>query len=201
MRWRLLLESGDAATNMAIDEALMRFGIPTVRFYRFKPSSVTIGYFQRVNSAVNLEEARKLGVKVVRRATGGGSVYHDEEGELTYSVVASESLFPKGFAESMRHICEGVVRTIRSFGLKAEFSGVNDVVVAGRKLSGSAQAREQGILLQHGTIMYATDLEKLASLLLAPKEKLSDKGVSSILERVTTISRELRRSVSFNEVL
>ncbi|MEM3619484.1 MAG: lipoate--protein ligase family protein, partial [Candidatus Korarchaeum sp.] len=163
MRWRLLLESGDAATNMAIDEALMRFGIPTIRFYRFSPSSVTIGYFQRVSSAVNLEEAMKGGVRVVRRITGGGSVYHDERGELTYSIVAPVELFPKGFAESMRYVCEGVVRTVRAFGLDAEFSGVNDVVVAGRKLSGSAQAREQGILLQHGTIMYATDLEKLAS--------------------------------------
>ncbi|MEM3930136.1 MAG: biotin/lipoate A/B protein ligase family protein, partial [Candidatus Korarchaeum sp.] len=174
MRWRLLLESGDAATNMAIDEALMRFGIPTIRFYRFSPSSVTIGYFQRVSSAVNLEEAMKGGVRVVRRITGGGSVYHDERGELTYSIVAPVELFPKGFAESMRYVCEGVVRTVRAFGLDAEFSGVNDVVVAGRKLSGSAQAREQGILLQHGTIMYATDLEKLASLLIAPKERLSD---------------------------
>lgn len=201
MRWRLLLESGDAATNMAVDEALMRFGTPTVRFYRFSPSSVTIGYFQRVSSAVNLDEVSRLGVKVVRRITGGGSVYHDENGELTYSVVAPEGFFPRGLAESMRYICEGVVRTVRAFGLGAEFSGVNDVVVARRKISGSAQAREHGILLQHGTIMYATDLERLASILAAPKEKLSDKGVSSILERVTTISRELKRVVSFDEVL
>lgn len=201
MRWRLLLEHGNAVKNMAIDEALMRFGIPTIRFYRFSPSAVTIGYFQRVASSVNLEEVRRAGVMVVRRITGGGSVYHDERGELTYSVVAPEDLFPRGFAGSMRHICEGVVRTVRSFGLEAEFSGVNDVVVAGKKLSGSAQAREHGVLLQHGTIMYATDLERLASLLSAPREKLAEKGIGSILERVTTISRELGRSVGFDEVL
>ncbi len=72
MRWRLLLEGGDAVLNMAIDEALMKFGIPTVRFYRFSPSAITIGYFQRVYSAVNLEEVRKANVRVVRRITGGG---------------------------------------------------------------------------------------------------------------------------------
>jgi Lipoate-protein ligase A len=66
MRWRLLLESGDAALNMAIDEALMRFGIPTVRFYRFSPSAITIGYFQRISSSVNLEEVRRANVRVVR---------------------------------------------------------------------------------------------------------------------------------------
>lgn len=201
MKWRLLLESGDAAFNMAVDEALMRFGTPTMRFYKFKPSAVTIGYFQRVISAVNLEEVKRLGVKVVRRITGGGSVYHDENGELTYSIVAPEDLFPRGFAESMRYICEGLVRTINVLGLKAEISGANDVTVAGKKVSGSAQARERGILLQHGTLMYATDLEKLARVLVAPREKLEDKGITSILDRVTTLSRELGRILSFEEIL
>lgn len=201
MRWRLLLESGDASFNMAVDEALMRFGTPTIRFYKFKPSAVTIGYFQRVSSAVNLEEARRLGVKVVRRITGGGSVYHDENGELTYSIIAPEELFPKGLAESMRYICEGVVRTVRALGLEARISGINDVTIGAKKVSGSAQAREHGVLLQHGTLMYATDLEKLASVLSAPREKLEDKGVTSILERVTTLSRELGRNLSFEEVL
>ena len=201
MRWRLLLESGDAVLNMAIDEALMRFGMPTVRFYKFSPSAITIGYFQRVASSVNLEEVRKANVRVIRRITGGGSVYHDENGELTYSVTGGEDLFPRGVLESMKYICEGVVRAIKILGAEAEFSGINDVLISNKKVSGSAQAREGGSLLQHGTIMYATDLERLASLLWAPREKLEDKGLKSILERVTTISREINRNLSFNEVL
>ncbi len=201
LRWRLLRIEGDAAYNMAVDEALLRSGIPTVRLYRFRPSAVTIGYFQRVESSVNLELARRLGIQVVRRPTGGGAVYHDERGELTYSVVGPQEFFPRDVRETFRFICRGVIDTIRMFGLEPEFAGVNDILVNGRKISGSAQTREGGMLLQHGTLMYATDLEMLARLITPPREKLADKGVGSVLERVTTLERELGRGVSFEEVL
>ncbi len=201
LRWRLLRIEGDAAYNMAVDEALLRSGIPTVRLYRFRPSAVTIGYFQRVESSVNLELARRLGIQVVRRPTGGGAVYHDERGELTYSVVGPQEFFPRDVRETFRFICRGVTDTIRMFGLEPEFAGVNDILVNGRKISGSAQTREGGMLLQHGTLMYATDLEMLARLITPPREKLADKGVGSVLERVTTLERELGRGVSFEEVL
>ncbi len=201
MRWRLLRLEGDAALNMAVDEALLRSRIPTVRFYRFKPSAVTIGYFQRVESSVNLKEAEMLGVSVVRRITGGGAVYHDERGELTYSVAGPLDLFPKDVRQSFRYLCEGVMGVVRRFGLEPQFAGVNDVLIGGRKVSGSAQTREGGALLQHGTIMYDTDLETLARLISPPREKLSDKGLGSVLERVTTISKELGRDVRFEEVL
>ncbi len=201
LRWRLLRIEGDAAYNMAVDEALLRSGIPTVRLYRFRPSAVTIGYFQRVESSVNLELARRLGIQVVRRPTGGGAVYHDERGELTYSVAGPQEFFPRDVRETFRFICRGVIDTIRMFGLEPEFAGVNDILVNGRKISGSAQTREGGMLLQHGTLMYATDLEMLARLITPPREKLADKGVGSVLERVTTLERELGRGVSFEEVL
>jgi len=201
VRWRLLRLEGDAAFNMAVDEALLRSRVPTVRFYRFRPSAVTIGYFQRVESSVNLKEAERLGVPVVRRITGGGAVYHDERGELTYSVAGPLDLFPKDVRESFRYLCEGVMGVVRRFGLEPQFAGVNDVLIGGRKVSGSAQTREGGVLLQHGTIMYATDLVTLARLISPPREKLSDKGVRSVLERVTTIGRELGREIGYEEVL
>jgi len=197
---RLLLISGDAAFNMALDELLLNLAPkigPTVRFYKFSPSAITIGYFQRVSETINLEEAGKLGIDFVRRATGGGAVYHDERGELTYSVVlpARESVL-----ESFKRICNGVVLTLRRMGIQAEFSPINDVVVNRRKISGSAQTRRSGFLLQHGTIMYGTNLDVMERVLLPPK-KLAQKGLSSIRERVTTAEIELGRKVSFDEVL
>lgn len=200
MRWRLLFVEGDAAFNMAVDEAILISGIPTVRLYRFLPSAVTIGYFQRVKSSVNLDEARRLGVQVVRRITGGGAVYHDARGELTYSVAGPEGLFPSDIRESFRYVCEGVMGAIRRLGLEPEFSGINDILIRGRKVSGSAQTRMKGHMLQHGTLMYATDLETLAKLISPPEEKLRGKGVRSVLERVTTIEKELGRRVSYEEV-
>ena len=188
-----------------MDEALLegvRRGVspPTLRLYAFTPSAVTMGRFQRAAEVVDLELADKLGVPVVRRITGGGAVYHDEFGEVTYSVTAPVDLFPGSILDSYRKICAGLVRAISSLGLEAEFVPVNDVVVGGKKISGSAQVRRGTALLQHGTLMYATDLDTLADLLRVPREKLAAHGVASIRERVTTLSIELGRQVSRAEV-
>ncbi|AMQ18677.1 lipoate--protein ligase family protein [Thermococcus peptonophilus] len=183
--------------QMAIDEAIMRARIEgkvpdTVRLYAFSPSSVTIGRFQSVVHDVNLEEAKKLGVPVVRRITGGGSVFHDEYGEITYSVVIGEDYHPalKNVEESYRYLAGPLVDALKELGLDAGFSGLNDIVANGKKISGSAQTRRRGVILQHGTFMYATRVEVLGRVLRVSKEKLKDKGVSSIWERVTTLERE-----------
>jgi len=183
--------------QMAIDEAIMRARIEgkvpdTVRLYTFSPSSVTIGRFQSVIHDVNLEEARRLGIPVVRRITGGGAVFHDEFGEITYSVVVGEDLHPalKNVESSYRYLAGPLVDALKGPGLEADFAGLNDIVANGKKISGSAQTRRKGVILQHGTFMYATRVDVLGKVLRVSKAKLADKGVSSIWERVTTLERE-----------
>ncbi|WP_297420788.1 biotin/lipoate A/B protein ligase family protein [Thermococcus sp.] len=183
--------------QMAIDEAIMHARIEgkapnTVRLYAFSPSSVTIGRFQSVVHDVNLDEARKLDIPVVRRITGGGSVFHDEFGEVTYSVVIGEDfhLALKNVESSYRYLAGPLVDALKELSLDADFSGLNDVTVNGKKISGSAQTRKKGVILQHGTFMYSTRVEVLGRVLRVSKLKLQDKGVSSIWERVTTLERE-----------
>ncbi len=183
--------------QMAIDEAIMRARIEgrvpdTVRLYVFRPSSITIGRFQSVRHDVNLEKCRELGIPVVRRITGGGSVFHDEFGEITYSVIAGEDIHPmlKNVESSYRYLAGPLVDALKELGLEAGFSGLNDIVANGKKISGSAQTRRKGVILQHGTFMYSTRLDVLVSVLRASKVKLKDKGVKSIWERVTTVERE-----------
>ncbi|WP_456452248.1 lipoate--protein ligase family protein [Thermococcus sp.] len=196
MRFIPLISAGPEV-QMAIDEAIMRARIEgkvpdTVRLYVFRPSSITIGRFQSVRHDVNLERCRELGIPVVRRITGGGSVFHDEFGEITYSVIAGEELHPalKNVEESYRHLAGPLVDALRELGLDAGFSGLNDIVANGKKISGSAQTRRRGVILQHGTFMYSTRLDILVSVLRASRVKLKDKGVRSIWERVTTVERE-----------
>ncbi len=205
-KWRLIINEGDVYWNMAFDEAMLLFRerglVPnTLRLYVFKPSAVTIGYFQRVFDAVNLDYLSSKGIPFTRRITGGGSVYHDEFGEVTYSVVASIDDISRDVLESYKIICSGLVYAIKRLGLSAEFKPINDVVIGGKKVSGSAQTRKKNTLLQHGTLMYNTDIAALANCLRAPKEKLAAHGVKSILERVTTLTRELNRVVSKDEVI
>jgi len=183
--------------QMAIDEAIMIARIEgkapdTVRLYAFSPSSVTIGRFQSVRHDVNLDEAKRLRIPVVRRITGGGSVFHDEFGEITYSVIVGENLHPalRNVETSYRYLAGPLVDALESLGLNAGFSGLNDIVANGKKISGSAQTRRKGVILQHGTFMYSTRLEILGKVLRVSRVKLADKGVSSIWERVTTLERE-----------
>ncbi len=204
--FRLIVGEWDPWMNMAIDEAVMYArgmgAVPdTVRLYVFSPSAVTIGYFQSLRSTVNIGLAKELGVPVVRRVSGGGAVYHDEFGEVTYSVVLPEDSVPRDFEESFRYLTEAVVRAARKLGLPADYVPLNDVVVEGRKISGQAQARKRGVVLQHGTFMYATNIDLLASLLTPPAAKLAEKGIASIKDRVITASQYLGRVVSKEEVI
>lgn len=205
--WRLVVDTGrDPYWNMAIDETLLHMReknlIPnTLRIYWFKPSSVTIGYFQKLTDSVDEDYAKAYSIPYTRRITGGGSVYHDENGELTYSVVASLDDFPRDPIERYKAVCSGLLKAIEYFGLRGEFKPINDVLINNKKVSGSAQTWRRNAFLQHGTFMYNTDLDKLAHVLRAPVEKLSSRGLASIRERVTTISIELGRTVSRDEAL
>lgn len=193
MKWRVIeMEACDAFTNMAIEEAAwegVRNGTspPTIRFYCYKPHAVSIGCFQSIRDEVNLEVCKNSGIDVVRRWTGGGAVYHDQE--ITYGVIAPLNLFPKKIIESYRLICGWLVRGLESLGIEAEFRPVNDILVGGKKISGSAQTRRGGVLLQHGTLLYDLDLATMFSALNVSREKISDKMIKSAEERVTCILR------------
>jgi lipoate-protein ligase A len=206
--WTLIrLDAHNAYMNMAIDEALLQFrfknAIPdTIRFYRWHPSAVSIGYFQSLNDEIDLETCRKLEVDFVRRITGGGAVFHDFEGEITYSFIVKEDnpIIPRDILKSYRVISSGLVEAFSILGLEAEFSGVNDIIVNRKKISGNAQTRKKGIVLQHGTILIDLDVRKMFQVLKVSQEKISDKQIKSVEERVTSIKRELGSMPRFEEV-
>ena len=205
--WRLIdLLVDSAPRQMALDEALarlrLRLGTPnTVRLYRWRPSAVSIGYFQSVEEEVNLEACQRFGVDVIRRITGGGAVFHDYNGEITYSLVAPEGdpRIPQDILESYRVICGAVVRGLAKLGVDAEFAPVNDIVAGGRKISGNAQTRRHGVVLQHGTILVDSDLKRMFQVLRVKDAKISDKLIKAVEERVTNLRRYLGREVGFQE--
>lgn len=195
MKWRVIgLESHDAYFNMAIDETLLerikeKKSPPTIRFYRWSPSAVSIGRFQSMAEEIDVEKCREMGVDYVRRITGGGAVYHDTNGEITYSIIAGETEFPKGIRESYKTICQSIIDGLANLGVGAEFAPINDILVEGKKISGNAQTRRNGVLLQHGTVLYSLNVKKMFTLLKVSKEKISDKMIKSVEERVTCVSK------------
>lgn len=207
MKWRLIVDEGrDPFWNMALDEAMLLLReqehIPnTVRLYYFKPSSITFGYFQRVREVINLDYVEENRIPYTRRITGGGAVYHDSNGEITYSVIALLEDFPRDVIERYKFICNALIEALRKYGLSPVFKPVNDIIVNNKKISGSAQTWRKKAFLQHGTLMYNTDLDVLAKCLRPPRVKLESHGVKSIRDRVTTLSLELGRNISRDEVI
>lgn len=196
MIWRVLeLKSFSCYENMAIDEAISE-GIsnktsePTIRFYKWNPSAVSIGRFQSMEEEVNIKNCDNLNVQYLRRITGGGAVFHDSEGELTYSIIGSEEFFPKGIRESYKEICGYLVKGLNRLGICASFAPINDIVVGNKKISGSAQSRKNKVLLQHGTILFNINIKKMFSVLNVSKEKISDKMIASVEERVTSVKNQ-----------
>ena len=191
----------DAFTNMALDEAIMervRTGesLPVIRFYGWQPSAVSIGFFQGIRDEANLAEARAAGVNVVRRQTGGGAVYHDQFGEVTYSIIGREDLFPRNILKSYQFICDDILFALQTLGVNARFVPINDILVGEQKISGSAQTRRNGVLLQHGTVLYNVDVERMFAILNVSQEKISDKLVKSVKKRVTCMSDLTKSSMS-----
>lgn len=206
--WRLIEDADlDACTNMAIDEAVLwarsQGLVPsTIRLYTWKPSAVSIGYFQSMDGEVDVEACKRLGVDLVRRITGGGAVYHAHGGEVTYSIVVDQrdKRIPKSFTESFRVLSQGLILGLRKIGVEASFQPINDIAVNGRKISGSAQTRRKEVLLQHGTVLVKSDIQTMFQVLRVSKEKISDKAIKAVEERVTTIHRETGREIGLSTV-
>jgi len=212
--WRLLkLEVGDAFTNMAVDEAILTAKIAgevpnTLRFYRWKPSAVSIGRFQDLFNEVHVENCRKHGVDIVRRITGGGAVYHDYDGEITYSVVVDGK--DLGYADmdliyAYKVICGGLIDAVKILGTTAEFNPLDpkqcpNIAIRGKKISGSAQSYKRGVLLQHGTFLVDIDHEKMFTFLKVPWAKTLIDVLEVSKKKLTSAKQELELKMSMEEV-
>jgi lipoyltransferase/lipoate-protein ligase len=205
-QWRLLQTGLNTAfSNMAVDRAILVENSegkipPTVRFYGWIPPAISIGYFQSVAEEIDVNACEKLGVDYVRRMTGGGAVFHDKE--LTYSIVIPESHpeIPKNIMKSYGRICGAVMKGLQHLGIKSEYAPINDIVTGGRKISGNAQTRKLETVLQHGTVLMDVDVDKMFSLLKVPNEKIKDKLIADVKQRVTSIKHLIGNEVSFKEV-
>ena len=194
-KWRVVkTEKRNGFENMALDEAVSEAVAKgespnTIRFFRWRPSTVTIGYFQSLREEVSVENCLARGFDVVRRITGGGAVYHDENGEITYSVIARADSFPKDLTETYKIIGQWIIDSLAELNLQAEFHPINDILVNNKKISGNAQTRRNGVMHQHGTILFDVDVDTMFSLLKVSDIKIKDKIIKTVKERVTSIKQ------------
>ncbi|MDR2068665.1 MAG: lipoate--protein ligase family protein [Spirochaetaceae bacterium] len=193
----------DGFYNMGLDEAVLE-GVsrdqspPTLRFYGWSPPAVSVGYFQGLEEEVDLAACKTRGVDVVRRISGGGAVFH--HAELTYSVIMADThpLAGKTIRESYEGLCAGIVEGLALLGVPARFAPINDIIAGDRKISGNAQTRRMGCVLQHGTVILDLDVDLMFELLRVPREKMKGRIIRDVKDRVTSLGA-LRPAVSLPE--
>jgi len=189
--WRLV-DSGlvPPAESAALDEAILEAHIAgevpnTLHFYIRSEPTISVGYFQKVAESVDLAECERRGVAIVRRKSGGSSVYTDR-GQLIYALVVHESDLPAERGDSFRLTCQAIADALRSFGVDAVYGPMNDVEVDGRKISGNAQFRGKGSVLQHGTVVVDTDVPNMDAVLKVSGSRRRD--LSRPSDRMTTLA-------------
>lgn len=206
----------NAVYNMALDELLMekvRDGeLPAVlRLYEWATPTLSLGYFQKVKKEIDLERVGTYGYEMVRRATGGRGVLHDKE--LTYSVVLPESYdgMPESVTESYRVISGGLLEGFKNLGLDAHFSVPQtkeerkeltnirssvcfdtpswyELVVEGKKIAGSAQTRQNGVVMQHGSILLDVDIDHLFDMFKYQNTRFKEKMKAAFKEKAVAIN-------------
>ncbi|MFB6123816.1 MAG: biotin/lipoate A/B protein ligase family protein [Haloferacaceae archaeon] len=204
--WRLVREEArPGPMQMALDEVAAETaaegGPRTLRVYRWRPSTLSLGYGQDPDT-IDWEACAAAGVSVTRRPTGGGAIYHDVDGDVSYSIVAPAADLPGDLLESYHRLCTPVLAAFERMGVPAAFADderpalhapacylrelhpAHDVVVRadGRKVSGNAQYRRRDAVVQHGSLTYSTRPERHLRAFAAP-------GVDAdaFAERVTGI--------------
>lgn len=220
--------SHDPYYNMAMDEALLNFVSrgeidPVVRFYTWDPATLSVGYFQRLKKEIDIDKVKEKGFGLVRRQTGGRGVLHDKE--LTYSVIVPESHpnMPSTITEAYRVISEGLLEGFKLLGFDAYFAiprskeereklkqprsavcfdapSWYELVVEGRKIAGSAQTRQKGVILQHGSLLQDVDVDELFDMFIFKNDRLKEKMKKAFVDKAVAINDISDRHISIEEM-
>ena len=199
----LIADSVSSESGLSVDDALTRCASDTLtlRLYTYQPC-VLVGRFQHVEDEIHVENCASLGIPINRRPTGGGSIIMGPD-QLGVALVVPHNcnLFGRSSTTLMSSCAEGILRTLRDFGIDAQFRGKNDLVVNGRKIAGLGlyQAAGGGILF-HASILLDLDVAYMLKLLKSAFTADSDGGLKSVSERITTVCQETDSNLSISEL-
>ncbi|MBF0596029.1 lipoate--protein ligase [Faecalibacter rhinopitheci] len=176
--------SHDAYFNIALEEYLLyKYPTEDIFLLYINAPSIIVGKFQNTLAEINLDYVEEKGIKVVRRMSGGGAVYHDL-GNLNFSF---HTLLGKNDFMDFSTFTAPVIRILNELDVPAKLEGRNDLLVEGRKFSGNAKLARNGKMIQHGTILFNSDMSVLADALKVNPLKFVDKAVKSNRARVINL--------------
>lgn len=217
------LDSGinDAATNMAIDESLLNWhseGLipPILRLYGWERPSLSVGQFQKAEKSIDFEGIKKHQCEFVRRLTGGSAVLHDDE--ITYSIIVSEDHpnIPQSIQQAYYILSKGVLEGYRNLGINADYAipereamkdktavcfektAIYEMIVDGKKISGNAQTRKKGVLLQHGSIPMTMDENMLFDLFKFKSERGRERQRENFSKKAVSIEQITNKTHTYD---
>ncbi|MEE6211167.1 biotin/lipoate A/B protein ligase family protein [Salarchaeum sp. III] len=209
--WRLITEeTWHGPTNMALDEVAARTaaddGVRTARVYRWGPSTLSLGYNQAPES-VDWGFCDDAGVTVTRRPTGGGGIYHDYTGDISYTVVAPADELPGDLMDAYHVLCQPILDALSRMGIDADYVDeslpeihqpacylrelhpAHDIVADGKKISGNAQYRQRDAVIQHGSLSYSLETDRHLGVFSDPPSSEAFEGRVTSIRELTGLAR------------
>lgn len=183
--------------NLALEEYALRNFSPNTDYLLFyiNNPSIIIGRNQNTLEEVNSDYVKKNNIQVVRRISGGGAVYHDL-GNLNFSFITNHDIKS---LHNFKKFTAPVIKVLKNMGVDAELIGRNDILVDGKKISGTAQFSTGKRMISHGTLLLDTDLGEVVNALNVKPSKIESKGHKSVRSRVANISEYLKEPLKIEE--
>jgi len=184
--------STDPYFNLATEEYILKKFQEDCFMLWQNENSIVVGKHQNTLSEINLDYVKEKGIKVARRISGGGTVFHDL-GNLNFSFIVSGE---EGNLVDFRRFTKPILEVLKNLGIEAKFEGRNDLTIGGKKFSGNAEHVWKKRTLHHGTILFSSVISDLSKALKVNPLKYTDKAVKSVRSRVTNVSEHLIENLS-----
>ncbi|MCL2864111.1 MAG: lipoate--protein ligase [Lachnospiraceae bacterium] len=198
-------EHKDAAFHFSLEAYIMQhypWNKPVMMIWQTEKCAM-LGSNQVADAEININYAKQKGIQIVRRSSGGGTIYTDL-GTLLYTVIRPYTKGQSPLEIAKEKVATPIVEALNQIGIPAHIKGRNDILVNGKKVSGFAQYVRHGRICTHGSLLYDTDLDTLAHVLQVDEEKIRSKALRSVRSRVTNLKEYLNQPCTthaFRELL
>ena len=185
----------DPYFNIATDEYIFKHIQEDCFMLWQNDNAIIVGKHQNTLAEINIDYVREHDIKVVRRLSGGGAVYHDL-GNLNYSFTRTGS---NTEMVDFKKYTLPILEVLQNLGVDAKFEGRNDLTIDGKKFSGNAEHVFKNKVVHHGTLLFTSEMKNVSGALKINPLKYSDKAVKSVPKRVTNISEHLKTPITLEE--